>query len=938
MKPRYYYQWLILALFMLMPGAIHAAKDSVRVYTKEHPLVYEDAWDLWPYAFLNEQGEPDGFNIDLLKILMEELHIPYVIKMKPVQEAFYDMRDMKSDLMMGLAVWFNDQFGKYNQNVITLFTQSVVSPKKQKGRIQTFHDLADHKVIVWKGSLCHRLMKENGWGENAIPCEDMQEAIKEVSAREEGQIVWNTLSLKWLMNKYKIDNLELTPVDMPHGEYKFMSHDARLLHHLDSVYSVLSSTDRLTPIRNKWFYPERKKPIMPIWCWYVLGALVTIAVLFLFYYFYYRIKGRKVTKELTEHNQRLSQILEESKITTWTYDVFSQTFTWYDNGKPINNLTQEAYSQHFHEGDFEQLMKGIRQLIEQKSESATLEVKITGTEDSPNQERDFMVALSVLRHTKNGKPTVILGTKRDITLEKQQKQEREELKKRYQAMFDSPMVDVVFYDKDGYLTELNQQACETFGCDHDSIIKEHVTFQDVIAIDLEDFDFEDEEAFHATLLLDLAKKRKDGSIAKSCLRNDKMYYEVLIKPVYDDKKQFMGLFSIGRDRTEIVNSIIAMKHSIARVEHSNKELTDYVSNINFILKESGVRMAEYSPLSHTLTILSGINKIQYQLTQARCMSLVDDLSKKKAMHMLTNMDNRCSKSIDTDIRTIIRNRQGEILHLELHLIPSYDEKGEIVSYFGLCRDVSELKATERQLAEESIKAQEVEQAKNSFLQNMSHEIRTPLNAVVGFAELFDSEHTQEDEDIFINEILKNSDYLLHLINNILFLSRLDAGMIEITNQPTDITTLVEEHCTRGWGPYQHPDVRYIVESPLQQFVADVDASNLGLVIEKLTENAAQHTKVGTIRTRYNYIGRRLIITVEDTGNGIDPAIRHTLFQRFVSGSGAAQGGGGLGLPICKELIDKMNGSIEINSEPGEGTTIWVIIPCHASVIKRKLNL
>ena len=102
-------------------------------------------------------------------------------------------------------------------------------------------------------------------------------------------------------------------------------------------------------------------------------------------------------------------------------------------------------------------------------------------------------------------------------------------------------------------------------------------------------------------------------------------------------------------------------------------------------------------------------------------------------------------------------------------------------YFGMLRDVSDLKYTEKELEKESIKAQEVEEVKNAFLRNMSYEIRTPLNTVVGFAELFQMEHSTADESIFIEEIKDNSRSLLKLINSI----RLDAQMIEIKTQTTD---------------------------------------------------------------------------------------------------------------------------------------------------------
>ena len=254
---------LLLSVHLSLAGAF-ARPDTARVFSANSPLIYEDVWDLWPYSFLNDNGDPDGFNVDLIRLIMKELDIPYVIRLKPSQEAFRDLKEGKSDLMLGLAVGFHDEFGKFSKNAVTLFTQSVVTPKKSEVVIKRFRDLSNHQVIVCDSSLAYHLMLEYGWGENAIPVGDMSEAIQEVSAKEEGQILWNTLSLKWLMQRYHTDNLELYPVNMQHGQYKFMANNQQLLDRLDEAYTKLYTNDKIQPLQDKWFYPERQDMEEPV--------------------------------------------------------------------------------------------------------------------------------------------------------------------------------------------------------------------------------------------------------------------------------------------------------------------------------------------------------------------------------------------------------------------------------------------------------------------------------------------------------------------------------------------------------------------------------------------------------------------------------------------------------------------------------------------------
>ena len=189
--------------------------DSVRVFNDQHPLVYEDAWDLWPYVFLNENGEPDGYNIDLLKMIFKRLNIPYIVKLKPTLEAQADLKSGKSDLMLRMDASFSRGNSLYSKTIIQLFTHSVVSPQSSNVVLRTGKDLKGHQVIVHEGSFSHHMIMDEGWAKDVRAYDDMKEAIQKLRSDEQGVIIWNTMSLKWLMRKYKTDNLVINPIDIP---------------------------------------------------------------------------------------------------------------------------------------------------------------------------------------------------------------------------------------------------------------------------------------------------------------------------------------------------------------------------------------------------------------------------------------------------------------------------------------------------------------------------------------------------------------------------------------------------------------------------------------------------------------------------------------------------------------------------------------------------
>jgi signal transduction histidine kinase len=231
-----------------------------------------------------------------------------------------------------------------------------------------------------------------------------------------------------------------------------------------------------------------------------------------------------------------------------------------------------------------------------------------------------------------------------------------------------------------------------------------------------------------------------------------------------------------------------------------------------------------------------------------------------------------------------------------------------------------------------LKAQEVETIKNAFLRNMSYEIRTPLNSVVGFAELFQMEHQPEEEALFIQEIKQNSSQLLKLINDILFLSRLDAQMIEFKKESVDFAAIFEPRCKTAWQNYLQNGVEYLVDNPYNKLVVDIDIQNIGILIDRIVALSAQHTTSGQVRARYDYTGEALVMAFMDTGTGIPNEKLDHVFERF---TGSTSRDTGLGLAICNELVSQMDGKITIKSEEGKGTMAWVTIPCQCTEIERK---
>ena len=893
--------------------------DSLH-FTQEHPLIYEDAWDLWPYAFL-ENGEPTGYNVELMKMIFEELKIPYVIKLKDTKDALEDLREGNSDVMLGMKAYFHDDYAQYGRTVLALFTHSVVYKKGEAQNINQVGDLANYRVIVHNGSFSHHLMNQHGWGKNAIRFNDMKSAILRAKSEESEPILWNTISLKWLLRQYHADNLTLAPIEMPHGEYRFMSNNPQLLAALDSTYAVLKAENKLEHLQSKWFYPEREETGIPAWIWIIANALVIIFAITIVFYTFYKIRERKVTQKIRKQNSRLAMTLKASGVRIWTYDIKRQTVTWYNaNGVDKHEYTLLQFFDNYGANEMDQIMQALTQLAERKAENIELNLKVPSDVNN-NELCDYAILLSVFHRDRTGKPTIIIGTRNDISQDRQRQQRVKNTLRIYHAIFDSVMVDMTYFNKEGYLTDLNDNACQTFGIANKDDINKHITIHSLYQLSPNDFLASSQETFYATLKRDVSGQ---GIV----------WYELRLEAMLDDEGQPLGYYGTGRKVTEIVRNYHLRKDALLRQKEANKAERRYVDNINYTLKVGGMRFTHYHPDTHILTIYSGINEIQNRLTQTRALHFMDEGSIKTAQRILIDMDRRTMSPINVTLKTRLRQHQGYTLFVQLNMVPITDEQGNIGEYFGICRDVSELKTTEEQLEIETTKAQEIETVKNAFLHNMNYEIRTPLNSIVGFAEFFQLPHDPHDEPIFISEIKNNSASLLKLINNILFLSRIDAHMIELKTAPTDFAMTFESMCVTYWDSHRNinSNAKLKVENHYEHMILDIDNQNIGHIVEQLIANAAMFTKEGSVYASYEYAGDHLIVSVEDTGGGIESELLGHIFERFSTG---ANNGTGLGLSICHELTQLMGGTINIKSTEGKGTTVWFTIPCKAIEIERK---
>jgi two-component system sensor histidine kinase/response regulator len=261
--------------------------------------------------------------------------------------------------------------------------------------------------------------------------------------------------------------------------------------------------------------------------------------------------------------------------------------------------------------------------------------------------------------------------------------------------------------------------------------------------------------------------------------------------------------------------------------------------------------------------------------------------------------------------------------------PMFDTHGTIVGTLGVTRDVTELKRTETELAIARDAAVESARFKAEFLANMSHEIRTPLNAIIGMTGLMLETTLDSEQRDFAQTIRGSADLLLDIVNDVLDFSKLEAGKMSIEQTPFDLFRVVEESADLLAERAQAKGLELLTTIPPhapRQLLGD--PSRIRQVLVNLIGNAVKFTEQGEVVVAVNIEDAdprrvKLRFAVRDTGIGIPKEAQHKLFNAFTQADGSTTrkyGGTGLGLTICRQLVELLGGTIELASQPGQGST------------------
>ena len=913
---------VVAILFTIHCSLFTAHAQQLHEYTSEQPVTIISDWEFPPFEFSNDNGQPDGYNIDLLNLIFHRLKIPHRFVMKEWYQAVEMFEKREADLIHALSFNYKQRPYVMTRNVAHFYRVKSVR-RKGTEPLTRISQLRGGDTIIVKNNdyVPMQILMKDPTPAFTMEYHSPRDAMVGVRNGKYKYFLWGERPINWKVKEYGLDSLLVTDdVDIPAGELRFIGYDKDLVDLIDDEYARLEQAGEIERLRDKWFHPERQhNDSSPMALFVIIGAAIIIMVGFILSRLI-RSRVRAATRKSTDLNNMMQQALGMGDYHVIECGVDDNRMTnVYGHLLPDKGMSKEEFvsrilperQSSFYEDIDELKKKGAKHDFKLRWNAATVEAP----------EWLYLHGNAIIEK-EEGKPACMVFSLKNVTREILSEQQINLTGEKYIKMFKTNLIAMSFYDPDGQLIDLNDKMRQLSGFEGGSVGERYFRSTCLFDVPLLKRDFDRVSEFHVCQHM----RYPDAGLDK--------YIEFRIKPIVNEKGQIRYYSVTARD----ISDERIMYREQLRHDREMRQVADasntYESQLHYLLENSNMYVWRSNLKDGQIHFSRSLRKMEHSISLTEYVGYMDNNEQGESTAAMADKD--------------IMSKPFNVIHhfrqLPFHPQPAWfaisgmpvvDKQGCNVGQFGVMRNITDLMDAQQKLKEETVRAEDSGRMKSAFLANMTHEIRTPLNAIVGFSDLLPVIDEPSERMEFIRIIRNNCDMLLRLINDILEASTMGQALA-IEPEEVDFAQVFDDICQTLAQRVQEPGVEFVKDNPYTTFRTVLDKGRVQQVLTNFTTNAVKYTHQGHIKVGYHTEERSigsagpkagLYFYCEDTGAGIPKEKQPKVFERFVKLNDFVQGTG-LGLSICQSIAERCGGEIGVTSEgEGHGSTFWFWIPC-----------
>jgi len=907
-------------LVLLLPALLLTMATGAKASGPQEPLVIICDWDMPPYEYLDNDGQTAGYTVDLLSTILDKMNRTYTFVMKENTQAKQDFAKRQADIIIAPENMLGQKGYYLSATVLEAFQLKAV----RRADTPPIHSLSDIQpgkvVVVRKGDIFRHTMPKDTTLQFTLESHAPMEAIAGVASGKYDYFLWGNEQLKWKIKELNLENLIICDLDLPIAEVHFCGYDRALIDAIDDQYARMEQNGELNLLRDKWFHPERSHDnASPVTMFLAIAAILLLVLLALLN----TLVGRRVrqkTQNYSEQTRLMKLALDMGGYMVSEYAPKQDTFKNLRGQMMDEHATMDAAIATLHPDDLPAFKRKVEELRNKEvNHSDVLIRRNIGTSLRPNWQH--LSGNCIKEHDDEKHRSTYLLVAKDITQEMEEQQVNNEMAAKYSKAFDTALIAMSFYSKEGKLLVINEQMKQIIGVQDENLeffyqtsLFEAPLFRDVLTPGMTEPIHACQHMYYPDINLD-------------------KYLEYRIRPAVTDDNEIRYYVVTVRDITGERNLYMEQQATERQLKVTNDEVNKFEQQMNYLLSNTGMFIWRSNLKTRTIDVSRSLRKIHTTFSFDDYLKGIAADQREAANATFFN-----PQAHNQSLNFIRHYSCSPLTHTEkwyaVSGMPYYGSNSNILGHFGVIRDVTQLMLSQEELRRETARAQESGKLKAAFLANMTHEIRTPLNAIVGFSDLLHMTEAPEDRAEFIRIIRHNCDLLLRLIDDILETSVINDHPQSIEAEDTDFASFFDEVCQTVARRVEEPGVVFIKDNPYTNFPSRTDQERTLQVITNFVTNAVKYTRQGHIKVGYRAESREvdgqsregIYIYCEDTGAGIPKEKQASIFDRFVKLNDFVQGTG-LGLSICKSIAERCGGAIGVESEGnGKGSTFWLWIP------------